>query len=286
MTITEAQRQARRGSVGSSDIAAILGIHPNMTAADVWASKVFEMEESGLSGDWIEAGNALEPAILDWAGREIGKEIEKDPPTFLKPPHYHSNPDAMVIGEGAVLEAKTGQSEGWGEPGTDEIPPHILAQCQWHLFVCEKQTCYVAAALASEYGIRMRLYVVERDEEIMDGLRKRANSFWKEHVVPRARPGDVPPRLAMLKRIKKEPGSRVHVDPVLIDAWIQANKEKGGVERHEKRCRAALLEAMGTAESTHVDEWEITHMEQQRRPYQVAGGSYRVLRKKRRKEED
>lgn len=278
MTITPEQREARRTSIGSSDIAAIMGLHPNLSPADVWAEKVFETEDRA-SEDWFETGDALEPGICEWVAKQLGLTVKLSPPTKTRKPHFHANLDG-ILSDGSIVEAKTGNGVGWGEPGTDEVPVHVLAQVQWQMYVTGAKHAYIGAALASDYGIRMRMYQSARDDEVIKGMRKYAIDWWRTHVLEHSRPGDAPVKLELLKRVRREPGTRVHIQPFLIDAWVQAQEELKEARAHEKRTKEILLEAMGDAEGARTEEYEITYMEQSRKEAVIPASTFRVLRKK------
>ena len=64
MPITEQQRIERRASIGSSDVAAILGVDTFRNAADVYWSKVQVLDTPGNPA--MDAGTRFEPTIMDW----------------------------------------------------------------------------------------------------------------------------------------------------------------------------------------------------------------------------
>ncbi|MCP5109945.1 MAG: hypothetical protein GY953_03825, partial [bacterium] len=72
MPITEKQRQARRTALGSSDIPAILGVSPWAAPKDIWLEKVKDAAPREAN-EWMEQGNLLEDAVLDWAATKLGR---------------------------------------------------------------------------------------------------------------------------------------------------------------------------------------------------------------------
>ena len=79
MPITEKQRQQRRGFIGSSDAAAILGADSYRTAYDVWAEKTGRLAPQA-DGDNAAAGlgNVLERSLLDMGAARLGLKIRKN----------------------------------------------------------------------------------------------------------------------------------------------------------------------------------------------------------------
>jgi predicted phage-related endonuclease len=76
--------------------------------------------------------------------------------------------------------------EGWGEPGTDEVPRHVLCQAHHFNMLFGTEVWYVAALGG---GQEYREYEIphdpEMDELILDTLR----DWWDRHIVQ----GEAPP---------------------------------------------------------------------------------------------
>jgi hypothetical protein len=94
------------------------------------------------------------------------------------------SPDALLYANdsaehfdlpGEGLEVKTDRfPDGWGEPGTDEIPPGYLAQVRWCLDVFGLDTWHVAFLCS---GQDYTEYVVHRDDAHQAHLREQARAF-------------------------------------------------------------------------------------------------------------
>ena len=191
--MSEAERAewltARRAGIGGTDIAAILNMSPYAGPLDVW------MDKKGVSTPKIETpemrwGKKLETAIRERYEEETGWAVTQPGlQTHTLHPIMIGTPDGIVddgLG-GRVLEIKTSRwSQGWGDPGTDLIPPHYLMQCSHYMAVCDLDRCDVAALIG---GSDFRVYHLRRDFEIESYLTETATAWWQRHIIEDRPPG-------------------------------------------------------------------------------------------------
>lgn len=183
----------RRSTLGSSDIAKVLGLSNWGDAWDVWLEKTGRTETSeGFSGDQA-AGNMMEDAVA----REMGKRMDLifDPgPALSEPPNIGEEPwmSARVDFRGRVwkgrswkcgLEVKTLRSFGddWGPDGSDLFPPDKAAQVVWQQAVDDSYPFTMLAAWGwSSY--ELRTYRIERDKSVEKALVERMRGWWHDYV--------------------------------------------------------------------------------------------------------
>lgn len=161
MSLTPEQIEQRRSLVTASDVAAIVGLSPWSTAADVWASKV---HGSTFHGNYrTERGNALEPLLTKWLGQKLA-------PTYLVKPagtvtHVHrihswlgATPDAEVyladsgnepVGVGEMKS--TDRRSDWLDADDEwQVPDLYLPQVQIEMTVTGVRFAHVAADISGE----------------------------------------------------------------------------------------------------------------------------------------
>lgn len=199
MPLTDEQRIARRTGIGGSDVAAILGLSPWRSAYDVWLTKTSEEElpDDVEDNDAILFGHLLEPVVRDEFARRMKKQVTTSDTVFRhkEKPFLIANVDGLIVGESAGLEVKTASeymAENWGEEMTDQIPQYYLTQVVHYIGVMGWERCYVAVLIG---GNKMRIYVVERDEDAIATLFALEEEFWIKHVVAKVAP---PRSIAML----------------------------------------------------------------------------------------
>lgn len=286
--ITADQALERRYHIGSSDIAAILGIDPYKTAADVYWQKVGNIpvdEDRSDVNDACNAGNFLEGPIKDWAESRLGL-IERDVYVEAEDGILAANLDGHLIGRPEIVEAKTCNVVGYsperdqfGEEGTDQVPGRVLLQVQ-HQFYCagpEYRVCHVPVLIG---GRGFVLFRVERNDYLVNTVVERAMAFWNNHVIPRIPPTDSLASIDTLKLIERAPAEEVRVSDGLVEAYLTANAIKLETEKVAEAAKTELLNALGDAEIGVSSLGTVTYKMQHRKSYTVEASDYRVLRVK------
>jgi putative phage-type endonuclease len=251
MPITEKQRARRGAHVGASDVAPILGLSPWKTAYDVWLEKTGKVEAPASRGEAGEIGNMVENGLLDWGAGELGVKIIKNQARVHEGRVLSATHDALVIKKPEGLEAKTSgimnpfaAKEGWGESGSDQVPEHILVQCQAQILVSKLEAVHVPALIGGRGGL---MFHVERSETLCNIILERVTAFWEKNVL-----ADVPPEglpsVEIVRFRKREPGLVLPIPADLVARWQAIKEEKKKIEEAEDEAKAAVLAAMSEAE--------------------------------------
>jgi len=192
MTVNEAFHANRLTGIGGSDAATVCGLNPYKSAVELYYEKRGESTPEDISDKpAIRWGNLLEPLVAAEYMRETGRVVRRKNAMLRHKEHPHmiAHLDRVVQGERIVVEIKTvsqiAYDKGdWGPAGTDEVPSHYLLQVQHYMAV----TGYPVAHLAVLIGGRdFRLYVIERNEALIEHLIERESAFWTcvlEGVLP------------------------------------------------------------------------------------------------------
>lgn len=168
----------RRLGIGGSDVAPILGLSKWSTPLDVYLDKRGEIESDDADNDAMYWGRTLEPVIRQEYANRTGVEVSI-PPSALTHPTYtfmRANVDGLTSHR-RVFEAKTARSaDGWGEPGTNEVPDAYALQTQHYLAVTGYEIADVAVLIG---GSDFRIYHVEADRELQNDLIHAESEFWQ-----------------------------------------------------------------------------------------------------------
>lgn len=189
----------RRAGITASEIAQVLGLSPYGSPFSLYWEKVGGWGE-GEDNPYERAGRYAEDAIAQWYADEcdpnenltichagLYAHAERPwqlatPDRLLCDPQMHDNPfpGEMVWPHPngnvwALLECKylVGGWDGWGEPGTDDVPVYYRAQCLWQLDVMGVDEVHLAAW----HGAEFRLYRIRRDEKDLRVMRAAARAF-------------------------------------------------------------------------------------------------------------
>lgn len=247
--------------IGGADVAAVLGVSP-------WTSPfLLYQKKIGLVTEEIEEekqrifarGKRWEPIVIEMLVDELtrrGHAVElvaknqryRDPEyPFLA---AEIDLELVIDGEPVNGEAKTvnpfAAKHGWGEEETDEIPVYYNAQAQHGLMIQPRRRTIVA--MLTGFDDRPRIYWVERDDEIITGLRAREIEFW-QRVQDKAPPA--PTTLADVQFLyPQDSGTVIEADESLADLCAEIKEAKADAKRvdeHLESLTTRLKIAMGDA---------------------------------------
>ncbi len=288
--ITQEQRELRKRYVGSSDAAAIMGLDPYRSAADVFLEKTVQAD--GFEGNEnTDRGNLLEPVVLNWAEQQLHGVFLRDVmvvhPNGLLAANLDAYQPKVHIGgvndEPFIVEAKTTvDCDDWGEPGSDEIPDRVLVQSHHQMIVAgpEYRVVYVPVLMPAYRAFEFRMYRVTRNEELSQRVEDAGSSFMERFVRSGTRPDDFKPSLEVLKRIRRLPNKTIELPDEVVDAWTFAKAVAKDTAENVKVAETALLAAMRDAEAGTFAKGTITYFETNRKGYSVEPCTYRTLRLK------
>jgi putative phage-type endonuclease len=240
----ERWHELRRAGVTASEIAVVMGISPYDSPFNLYWSKLNDWRWGG--NEYTGVGTHLEDAIAEWWAAE-NAALLGDPPLMRAGLYAHperpwqlATPDRKIrftvagrMVRHGLLECKwVAQSwDGWGEPGTDDIPTYYRAQGLWQADVLGVDEVHFAVLGPTGF----RAYLVRRDERGEADLQLMRAAG--EDFVRRLAEGDVPDldsHTATLSALKKlhpsvEDGE-VEVPVDLAEAYRVARAEKKAAE--------------------------------------------------------
>jgi len=259
MAITEKQRIARAKGIGSSDIGAIMGYNPYRTAHDVWLEKTGRTE-GFMGNEHTMRGEILEPAILKLAELDIGHKIVAPKSPFVRG-LLRANVDGMIekYAKGQpIVEAKSSMvSDGWGEPGTDEVPHHVHLQVMHQMLCAESDFTYVVR-LGGFY--KMDIYHIEFDRDIAEAIETAADVFWNGHVVTDIAPDITDATggtLAYYGGLERDNDLHAPIDPKLCHDFVTADREEKEAKKRKDTAKAKIMQLLGEASNGDVDGYKV-----------------------------
>lgn len=249
---TDEWNAARRSTINGSEIAAVMGISPYESPFSLWhrkAGNVSDIEQT----DVMYWGNQLEDVIRCEFNQRNDRAFA---PAGLFRHHLRSwqggGPDGIDGGE--ILEVKTARfDEGWGEPGTDEIPVWYRAQVLWYLDVFGYRVCHVAVLIA---GSDYREYRVEYDAAEVEPMRLKARAFLD--TLDAGVPPPIDGHEATYEAVRElhpdiEP-ERVEIPPRIALPYLRSLAAADAAVIEKRRCSALMVDRMGNAkEATYGD---------------------------------
>ena len=181
----------RSSYFGSSDIAPAMGLSPWRTAYEVWESKQtgFVAFEDPDKVKILRRGVRFEPVILDMLQEETGawitgrnvRHIDAEYPFLAcEIDAEETDEQTLEISNVEIKSVSPWAAGDWGAEGTDEIPLYYACQVMFSLMVTGRKDAIVAALIGSD---DLRIYRINRDEQLIAFIRKVAVDFWTNHVL-------------------------------------------------------------------------------------------------------
>lgn len=247
MTLTQEQHARRATGIGASEVAAALGISKWQTPLELYMRKRGELasQEDALH---FRFGHVAEGFILDEFERAHPDMRLVRSPDTLRKGALLAHLDALVPGR-ANVQAKTARSrQGWGEPGSADVPQEYIVQVQAEMLLANVSISYIPVLFAgSEYDE----FVVERDRELQEMIADGVAEFWR-----RVETGDPPPPRSysdVMARYGRRSEAR-HViatdDVARAVERLRAIKEQAReLDAEEEEAKAAICVALGDADT-------------------------------------
>lgn len=276
---SDEQLERRRETLGSSEIAAIVGEDEHHSALDVWLSKRGEVNPAT---EQTELGQVLEEPIAQLAAKRLGfVSMERgETVTHGLIPWMTATPDRIVTPAGIaearrVLEVKLvghRMMGKWGDEseGTAGVRYPVQLQAQWQLACVDMEHAHVAALIG---GRDLRCYPVPRDRELAADLMTIAATWWRRHIIEGIAPDpdgtDRYSRYLRQKFSERRMALRkaTHEEDYLMFQWREAQhdlakaKKKAAIARQEVEAvigaDLGLEGAYGRAKWVDVAEHEV-----------------------------
>ena len=169
--------ERRRGSIGGSDAAAIVGLSPWASPFSVWAEKTGRLPEAS-DNEAMRQGRDLEDYVARRWTEFTDKRVHRENAILYNPayPFAHANVDRVITGENAGLECKTTSALNIRRFHGTDFPEQYYVQCVHYMAVTGAERWHLAALV---FGREFFTFTLERNQEEIDALMKAEADFWK-----------------------------------------------------------------------------------------------------------
>lgn len=257
--LSDKQRAAHYTGVGSSTVAAILGLDQHKTQYQVWTD-VTAPEHVVLPGNdtRLRLGNLFEPAICQLSAEHWGFELWPPDPelTYRHPVHHWAlcHPDMLVLDRHACVEAKfrgIRRRQEYEDKDGDPLDTELV-QCHWILTVTGFEAVYLCVVLGNE---EVRHWRIERSEAESAYLLEIIGQWWERHIVQ----GEPPPATTREDVRAKWPvarqGKAIELDDNIAHALTTYRSVVGEIAHLEQMRDTAyvhIVDAIGDAEELRI----------------------------------
>lgn len=252
--------ELRAQGIGGSEISAVVGLNPWMSAFELWHRKKGNLPEREITSP-MGWGTRLEPIIADHFHEQHPRYAPYDESgTFAHPdrPWQIANPDGLLYWDmdgslESLLEVKTARfPDGWGRDGSDVIPIAYRCQVTWYMDVLGVDHAWVAALIG---GNDYREYRIGFDDGDARELRDAGEAFWESLAADEEPPIDCSDSTYQTVRALNPDIDRDETADV-SHLWTEFSSTAAAKEKWEgahRRARARVLDEMGNARVAVVD---------------------------------
>lgn len=273
----------RRGGVGGSDAAAVLGLAPESWGSryGVWADKTGLIPAVELDSDPVKWGTRLEEAIGLGFAEDTGIEVMRYRPMLRSKewPWMMVNLDFVTKDGLAVVEVKNVGHFMGDEWENDQVPVWYYVQVQHEMAVTGLQAAWIAVLIG---GQDPRYIRVERADVFIEDMVAQEKEFWD--LVDSMTPPEVDGSKATTKALaaqypKPVEGSIIELDTeamalLAMRANLKADAKTVGTElvAVENELRAILADA---ETGTYNGQTVVTYKQVNKKAYEVKASSHR-----------
>lgn len=239
---------ARRHGIGSSDVAAILGVADRNTAVHVYRDKRGQLvDDAGEAALW---GTILEePVAREWARRQrsviqrVGLVAHVDEPWRMATLDRQvlECPMDRSVRTRCALEVKC-RSAFKAHRWRADVPDDVLAQAVWQMAVTGYDHIHVAVLIG---GNEFKQTVVQRDEQLEAFVLGEVRRFRDEHLLPGVEPPwDLDKATALIEMdalMHPDRVGEIGIDEIgAVIEYAELSRAKGDADKALKRARAEL----------------------------------------------
>lgn len=248
--------EARKSDITSTEVAALFGCSPYLTAYELFHRKTGAIDAAFEVNERMEVGQVIEPAIAALASRRLGielvpfKEYARIPEVRAGASFDYRSTSGDLIVECKNVDGLEFKRKWLTEFDNIEAPPHIELQVQAQMEVADVDRCVIAALVG---GNELKIIERERDREIGAMILAKIADFWKRIADGNPPPPDFEQDAATIAMIY---GSTCEATADLTNdarAWHlcseykQAAADEDSAKKRKEAAKAELLTLIGDA---------------------------------------
>ena len=243
--------EARYSGIGASEAPAAVGMSRWESPMSLWARKLRLVPEQEQSPAML-LGELMEPVLAELYERQTGERLRRRKQLLRHPEHAFmlASLDRVRTGRRIVELKHTASGQGYGEPGTDEVPDEVLVQVVHQMAVLDAPEADVAVLVGGRAPLR--IYTIARDRRAEDLVIEEERAFWR-HVTERTEPpvdGSEATARAIAERYPRDNGTELEAAADIAEALAALRDVRAAIDRHEqteRQLRSVIEDAMGEA---------------------------------------
>lgn len=241
--LNEAQLKSHYAGIGGSLAPAIVGVDQHKTALEAYLEITDPNHRPDLSeNEAVIFGTVLEEPIAREAARRLDVQIRRVNTTLRHKTHPFivAHPDRLIVGKKEGLEVKNRSffmGKNYGDDGSDEVIESEIIQCQHYMAVTGYVRWHLAVLLG---GQRLRLFTIERDEDLIASLVEFEANWWRDHIeagIPPEVDCEHPKASELLTKLYPGTTGEIIELPEQATHWSQVEREAAELESQYRKTR-------------------------------------------------
>lgn len=222
----------RHRHLGSSDVAAVLGVSPWKTAYELWEEKIQDAPPENKMNPAMRRGKELEPKARAQYELKYGYEVPAVCFEYDERPYLAASLDGWNKDRRLVVEIKYTGVGRWREIDSKKEVPHIYyPQVQHQMLVAGAEACHFVA-YNNEID-RITVVEVRPDYTFIRAMTEKLERFWFSCVLNRKPPilSDQDYKTVQDKGLK-----------ALIEEWLYADSQRRKFDEDCKELKSQITE--------------------------------------------
>lgn len=258
----------RTKDLTSTDIAALFGCSPYLSAFELWHRKKMGDVAEFQMNPRVMWGQRLERTISEGIAEDYGFKIRHMTEYIRIPALRLGSSFDNAIDEDGLLEVKNvdglAYKDGWiADDASFEAPPHIELQVQHQLLVSGRAYANIGALIGGNRAILIKRFP---DKEIHDAIKTKAVAFWHSIDNNEEPAPDFKQDAKFISHLNSysEPGKVIgaeELDPRINDLALKYKHlaaEESTAKESKEAVKAEILTLIGDAEKVYSDKFSIS----------------------------
>lgn len=261
----EEWRKLRKGSIGGSDAATILGFNNFSSLYTLYADKLNLISDK-LDNEVMRIGRDLEEYVALRFTEATGKKVKRDNHMYIHDDYdfISANIDRRIVGENAGLECKTTNLFNKSDFENGEIPLYYYCQCMHYMAVMGFEKMYLAVLIL---GKAFYWFEIKRDENEIASLINSEIEFWNNYVLTKTPPpvDDSQSTTNTLKELYSEGGQAENIYlGTELEILAKTQTEIKELKKREEKYKNIIIEKLGNNDNGFSEKFIVTYKKQQR----------------------
>ena len=255
----------RKGFIGGSDIASVMGLSRWKSPLQLWAEKTGRIQPDDLSdNEAVELGAELEDFVAKKFERKTGLKVRRASKIYISKEHdfMRCQVDRLIEGTDELLEVKTCSAWKAKEWEGEDIPQEYILQVMFQLYITGRTVGWIACLIGGQKFVFKK---IDFDAALARDIETKVLEFWRMVCE------DTPPMAAgmdnyFIADIHPESGEQVQAVAEMNDSIALLQQTKDSIkeleatqDEIEAKLKQTIGDNLGINTGEYVATWKSQH---------------------------